>query len=108
LKIGGKKSDDYIVRKIKKMISDKFLKKFVDSIYRKRNLMVHEYEIVDISQLDRNYAKAIAEAILVGIIDPPFKLKNMEELFLFLENVGTSKERLKLKKSIISKLVSSN
>lgn len=105
LKIGGKKIDDHIIKIIQKVVKDKYLKSFIPSLYKKRNLIVHEYNKEEITQLDRNLMKRISEAFIIFVIDPPLKLNNMGELIILLDNLFSSKGSLKVKKKIISKLI---
>jgi len=105
IKQGGKRKDDSLILILKKIIKEKHLKRMIDSLYRKRNDMVHEFKINYISQQDRNLAKAIAEQTILFLIDPPTKIKNLEEFKILIDNVFSSKENLKAKRKIINKLI---
>ena len=105
LKQGGKRNDTSLLNILRKIIRDKHLKRMVDILYKKRNDLVHEFEVNFISQQDRNLAKAIAESTMLFLIDPPTKIKNLQELKTLIDNIFSSKEDLRVKKKIINKLI---
>jgi len=107
LKLGGKRNDTSLINVLKKIIKEKHLKRIVDSLYKKRNDLVHEFKINYISQQDRNLAKAIAESTILFLIDPPTNIKNIQELRILLDNIFLSREELKKRRYIINKLVKS-
>jgi hypothetical protein len=107
LKQGGKRNDISLLNVLKKIIKEKHLKRMIDGLYRKRNDLVHEFRINYISQQDRNLAKAISESVILFLIDPPTKINNVQDLRTVIDNIFLSKDELKKKKSIISKIMKS-
>jgi len=107
LKQGGKRNDISLLNVLKKIIKEKHLKRMVDSLYKKRNDLVHEFKVNYISQQDRNLAKAISESVVLFLIDPPTKINNVQDLRILIDNIFLSKDELKKKKTIISKIIKS-
>jgi hypothetical protein len=107
LKQGGKRDDESLLFILKKIIKEKHLERSVEGLYKKRNKLVHEFRTDFISQQDRNLSKAIAESTTLFIIDPPAKIKNIQELRMLIENIFLAKEELKTKKAIINNIIKS-
>ena len=103
--LGDNRGGKYLVKIIKKLLGDEYLKSLVDPLYKKRNLMVHKYRIDFITQLDRNLTKAISDKVILFLIYRPAKVKNIEELRFLLENMSLPNEQLIRKNKLISKMI---
>lgn len=104
LKKTGKISDERLKSTLKGIIKESHLKKMIDVLYKKRNDLVHEFEVNLISQQDRNLAKATAELTILLLINPPTRINNVHEFQIMIDNISSSKEELKTKKKIITTL----
>ena len=107
LKQGGKITDESLIKMIRHIIREKHLKPVVDSLYKKRNDLVHEFKTDYISQFDRNLIKAIAESNILLLLNPPTEINNTAEFMIFLDNISCSEDLLKTKNRIIKGILKS-
>ncbi|MBS3053079.1 MAG: hypothetical protein J4469_01125 [Candidatus Aenigmarchaeota archaeon] len=104
LRYSGKRKGKDLISLLEKIIIDKHLRKTVDLLYYKRNKLVHEFDTGYISQPNRNLSKMISEELIMLLLDPPFKIKNKEELKIFLSSLS-SKQHLIKQRSIINSII---
>lgn len=97
----GGTTDKYFLKIITRIFSDKYQRELISVLYNKRNELVHEFKLKFISQTDRNTIKGISELIIHWILEPPIKIKDIEELNILLESITLSKENILLKKRIL-------
>jgi len=106
LKQGGKITDKSLIKMIKYIIiKQKHLEPVVDSLYKKRNDLVHEFKTDYISQFDRNLTKVIAESNILLLLNPPIKINNIEEFKILLSNISCSKELLVTKERLVEDIL---
>lgn len=109
LKQGGRRTDksiiDLLTKLTKQIIDDKQLAKMIPILYKKRNVLVHEFKKNYITQMDRNLAKIIAERLIWIVLDPPVKVHDLNELRVLIDNLVYSKEELQKRIEILSKIL---
>ncbi len=105
IKLKNKKRGAVVVSSLKKLLAEKELEPLIDSLYAKRNLLVHEFEADYISQQDRSLVKIFVDKIMLFLIDQPIKLRNPQELKMWIDNAFFSDEELIKRKDIITKLL---
>jgi len=103
IKCGDSLKDNNFKKRIKFVLSDKD-KSFFELIYKKRNLFVHNHEVDRISQSERNFIKNIAERLLLFLLDPPFRIKNLSELSFIMDNIKSDLVSTKSKLLLLSKI----
>jgi len=103
LKQGGHRTDENIITLLTKLTrDDKHLAKMIPILYAKRNELVHEFRKGYITQLDRNYAKIIAETLILLVLDPPVEVHNSNELRILIDNLAYSNNELQKRVEILS------
>ena len=92
LKQGVERSDRWICRFLKKLIKERHMERVVDCLYKKRNDIVHEFQLYYISQHDRNLAKEIAETAILILINLPSKIDNIPDLKTYIDDIYSKNE----------------
>jgi hypothetical protein len=105
LKIGGKRTDDNMKSILKKIIKNPILKQRVDGVYKKRNSLVHNFDVHYISQTDRNIAKSLVDSLLTSFVDPVVPFKNIDDFRKIINFSSQSKEELELTRNILDKII---
>ena len=76
----------------------------IDLIYQKRNLLVHESED-KITEVDRNFIKRLVDVLLEVSINICLKVKNIQTLEFYYQNLRKPVRILKQEKEILDELI---
>ena len=101
----GKRTDEWIRNFLEKWIKDKHLKRMAGVLHDKRNDLTHEFRADYISEPDRELAKDIAESMILFLINLPFKIDNLQDLRILIDNINLPKQDLKKQRLIISRII---
>ena len=97
IKNGDDKSDDEVIKYMKKIIKlynqPKSYQKRIYYIKEKRNLLIHE-NISEITQDDRNVIKSVCDLLFLFLIEFEKYVKNINEYEIFLKYFNQDNERL--------------
>jgi len=104
IKCSRKITDENLKKTLTKIIKNKHIGFLIEGLHKKRNKIVHEFKTDFISQPDRNLTKALAESVILFLIDPPVKINNLGDIPVILDIVTLSKFELKNKKRILDKI----
>ena len=91
----GKSNFDLIKKRMKAIFTDKqLIPEIIDAIFVKRNQLVHEGKIENLTDDDLNRVKPISESCIMFLLNNIKVLKNRENFKTFYANISCSKEEL--------------
>lgn len=91
----GKTNFDHVKKRVKAIFPDKQrMPEIIDAIFVKRNQLVHEGKIENLTTFDLNMVKPISESCIRFLLNNIKVLKTRENFNTFYANIGCGKEEL--------------
>ncbi|ADZ09377.1 hypothetical protein Metbo_1133 [Methanobacterium lacus] len=110
-KISGKIKDENLLKRLEQVFkvfhNDKFIRNRFKFLYLRRNELVHEGNFEQITYVDRNLAKIIADSVLLFYISYMNDLNNLAEYDFLIQNMNKSDNEID-RYSLVLKIISKN